>query len=107
MNPGNAVKHSHEPIEKTCVECGDPYPVARTAAHKSVRCPECQKRHTVELVRIRKNYNASGFDPTRAPKEHCRVCGKTANRYPHYCSTKHYLLDFQFAYGLRTGAAND
>lgn len=102
MSTVNGVRVSHAPIDKTCIDCGETYQVARNAAGQSKRCPSCREELHREIMRQRMHERKRGpnvrtYD-RRQPRERCRRCGKTANRYPHYCSTRCYVLDFKLSY---------
>lgn len=103
MTAVNGVRVSHAPVDKTCIDCGENYQVARNAAGQSRRCPSCREILHREIMRQRmherKHERRTTFEPIqRQPRARCRVCDCPAGRYPHYCSTAHYLLDFRNAY---------
>lgn len=105
MNTANATRESHVKIRKACGECGEYYYVSKNAYSLSTRCPSCQDAQT-QLKQAERNEKrkrgrgARPYQEHRAPRVRCKRCGKPAGRYPHYCSTHCYLMDFRVAYCL-------
>lgn len=48
---------SHEPIEKTCVDCGGTFYAPRNIQRRMKRCQNCAREHRLEIERQRSKQN--------------------------------------------------